>query len=348
MFTKLYKLYSGSIRNTPTEDFTTELLVGVLNAHEDLRTRFCKELLGMHGEDFQVSTQVYYPSPDLGRMDCFVDMVIENEQEVCFVENKVNSPEGVYQLERYAGVLNGFIRDKRVHLKYCTKRFEQKDSIMTKYEHSHNFSQFHWHHIGALLKDFQKRPIVKYFIEYLEKQGLHMDMKLKAIDMMTMENIARILSWSEKIIENEKPHFQKLFGNIESRSRHKISEQLEDENRKCGYTLRVILPHNQHSEILYSIMMEGSALVQIYLSEKHASFQDFTNLAEDFKHEGVCFERLGSGARLVAKKNLALLINDEAVESKLHQWYCYQYKWVLKFIEQTNSQGKLKWDSRLT
>lgn len=81
----------------------------------------------IQGDNFTIKSQRKYQLKD--DIDCIVDIVIENEAMICFLENKVNSSEGDRQLERYTKVLNeiNVKRNKEVYLRYCTKYYDKKD-----------------------------------------------------------------------------------------------------------------------------------------------------------------------------------------------------------------------------
>ena len=126
MFSKLLSLYNKNSKKTPLEDFTTEIFVGVLNNDNELKIRFCKDFLDLKSSNYIISTQKHYYLENEPK--CIVDVVIESDKEICFIENKVNSKEGYNQLKRYSKVLNNLKTEKKKKTKlcYCTEKMKTK------------------------------------------------------------------------------------------------------------------------------------------------------------------------------------------------------------------------------
>jgi len=62
MFSSLFKLYRHNSKKVPLEDFTTELLAGVLQNDRKLCAAICTQVFGMQeAKVYQISTQVFYP-----------------------------------------------------------------------------------------------------------------------------------------------------------------------------------------------------------------------------------------------------------------------------------------------
>src|SRR5690606_23934065 len=102
--------------------FNTECFAGILKMHPEVLISFIKWIKLPPG-NYSVNTQLNYPLVD--DRNCIVDMVLENESTICFIENKVNSNEGWEQLNRYSKVLDQKT-DKKTHLLYCTKKVDPK------------------------------------------------------------------------------------------------------------------------------------------------------------------------------------------------------------------------------
>ena len=101
VFNRLLSLYKKNkdSNKTPLEDFNTEILVGILQRDSKLLDSFVNNILKIDGTGFSIESQVKYTLDN--DINCIIDMVVSNEENICFIENKVNSSEGERQLERY-------------------------------------------------------------------------------------------------------------------------------------------------------------------------------------------------------------------------------------------------------
>ena len=81
MFSRLLRMYQSHSSKTPMEDFTTELLRGVLAANQELTDAFVQHFFNIQEVGFSIETQVSYPASK-------VDMVFSNKSTTIFIENK--------------------------------------------------------------------------------------------------------------------------------------------------------------------------------------------------------------------------------------------------------------------
>ena len=95
LFVNLLRLYSSHRKKTPWEDFFTEVLAGVLQSDQQLLNDYAHEILKLPEDQFSLLTQARYS-------DSIIDMVFVGKRCICFVENKIDSPEGYGQLSKYA------------------------------------------------------------------------------------------------------------------------------------------------------------------------------------------------------------------------------------------------------
>jgi len=225
MFTKLLQLFKKNINKTPLEDFTTELLVGVLESDEELRLKFLKDFLNINSDYCRISTQRKLILE--GYPNCIIDILIEGEREICFIENKVNSKEGDNQLAKYSKVLSKFKSDGfKTKLIYCTKNLEHKKHI------EHNFKQVTWREIANFFNQNSTTLIANLFVKYLNENNMSEDMTIYSKDLITMENFSRVHNLIYQNIENVKLDFYSKFGkeNINDH-RHTLKGQLLQHNR---------------------------------------------------------------------------------------------------------------------
>ena len=75
------------------EDFTTEAFAGILNLELDVMCSYATEVLDLPPDEYSIRTQVKY---DLENdTNCIIDMVVESNNTICFIENKINSERGM-------------------------------------------------------------------------------------------------------------------------------------------------------------------------------------------------------------------------------------------------------------
>lgn len=198
MLDQLLSLYKKHRTKTPLEDFTTEVFVGLLNMEDDIKDSFINDFLKLPKDDYRLKTQMKYSLKD--DTDCIVDFVIESDNRICFIENKVNSKEGYRQLERYGKVLETFMEnDFDTKLFYCTKYFDNKT-----YE-EHAFQQIRWYQIAKFLKPFRENKLVNEFINFLIKHDMAQELTLTATDFLTLENLQNILKITNDYLDSVCP-----------------------------------------------------------------------------------------------------------------------------------------------
>ena len=176
VFSRLKELYKKeSHGKTPLEDFTTEILIGILEEDSNLRNRYVEEVLKIEndGSDFKIESQKRYILDDKGiRNICYIDLVISNKNIVCFQENKVNSKEGEghqkKQLTKYDEILQN-IEGRTVYLRYCTKRYDPKDNKAYK----SNFKYFRWFDVYSFLeKNCNENQQIIDFLIFMEENNM--------------------------------------------------------------------------------------------------------------------------------------------------------------------------------
>lgn len=88
VFNRLLSLYKKNedSNKTPLEDSTTEILVGILEKDSDLLDNFVNNILKIDGTGFSIESQVKYNLED--DINCIIDIVLSNEESICFIENK--------------------------------------------------------------------------------------------------------------------------------------------------------------------------------------------------------------------------------------------------------------------
>ncbi len=332
MLQRLLKLYNKQHQSgkTPLEDFTTEALVGLLETDKKLLQVFCKEFLKLKSENFSISSQRKYPLKD--ESDCIIDIVIEGENEVCFIENKVHSSEGYKQIDRYCKILSNFnIKGFNTKMVYCTQFSEPKE------EEGHDFMQIKWYEIANFLKKhLNEYPTIKLFIDFLKSKKMDQDLTITAIDLITIQNYTRVAELMKGHLERAKPFFEQII------SKKKLKERgIKMEYSRCSHLIE-----SNGICILYYISFEGKMHVDIWLHKTDPKLLVFEGCVENYlsiqKDNGLKFYQDEHGSRISLSKPLSAFLDDEQGDMKILEWFKDAFDEIKKFIDSTKDQ--IDWD----
>ena len=332
MLNQLLTLYKKHRTKTPLEDFTTEVLVGLLNIEEDIKESFIVDFLELPKDDYRLKTQMQYSLED--DTNCIVDFVIESEKRICFIENKVNSKEAYRQLERYGKVLETFKEnDFETRLFYCTKYFDDKTYA------KHQFKQIRWYQIAKFLKSFEENTLVKDFINFLIKQEMAQELTLNAKDFLTLENLQNILKTTNDYLDRVKPIFEKTFKSAIKISDVRSTSQILNHNRLI-YMFKDILGNNGWTEIKYGFQLNNPSIyVGIWVDKSNDQHDFFRKTTKNLHPDFIIITRK-KGTAIELKKEISIFINDEEADAKIAEWYKKAFARFAEFIR-TNSQ--LEW-----
>lgn len=299
LFIKLFDLYSQSKK--PLEDFTTELLAGVLQADAILLNEFVNEFLGIDGKDFKLSTQKLYQYKDKKSIDkkSIIDMVFENQDSICFLENKVNSTENLNQLSTYQKILNEQ-KYKNKYLRYCTKFIDTKDVY-------NNFKQFRWHEIADFLENkYSDQVLVKLFIQFLKHHHMYKEINFSSREITQLqENIKAInplqdninsIYKCENILHNIRRKFQSTFAKNKSLTNLPIGDFIRLK-RVVLLKDNVIETSEGYTDIAVGFRLQKAELVlSFWFTKKVSSFKE---LCDFFKVDVHNQENQQFGAYLI-------------------------------------------------
>lgn len=325
MLNRLLKLYSSSNSNTPIEDFTTEVFASVLELDHDLQKIFVKDLLNLNHEHFQIETQKRYTlSKDI---NAIIDIVLIKNDVICFIENKVESSEGLLQLDKYAQILDNLSEYKEKHLFYCTKYHDPKE------ENRHHFKQFKWADIARILKE-SENPIVKEFYYFLQTNNMTQKDELNTKDLFYLENLKESISFLDSFLERIKPLFAKTFGKYSSPDN---SSQMRKHNRYVFIKTNVF-GSEKVNEIGVGFKFEGEpqAYIWIWTSPNNSKSSLFNEYLKNSKIE---FDWTGKDF-CCFNTNLVSFIGQEHSIPKLIKWYEDKFLLLKQFIDETPD---LKW-----
>lgn len=347
IFLKLLKLCGSTRDNVPLEDFTTEILAGILISNSYLIDHFVNDVLEVEGEGFKIDTQRIYS-------ESCIDMVFENKSTLCFLENKVGSSENYEQLKKYASILldNKNIY-KNIYLRYCTKI---KD---IKLNHSYHplkedcFHQFRWKDIYNFLhKNYGNDNFISSFLYYLKEKNMNESDEFEIEDIISIKNTSKILRKIESHIQGITPSFEKNFGKIS-----KIGyRQLIDSDRYAIYISPALkCDKNKWSEILLAFSLGDSPYpiisIQVFCDKNHNQYEKLNDELNIFslelkKEEKHIFyvEESEWGLCGWFEKSLADFLTSDNQEKSINMWFndCID---LLKIF--TNKTSGLVWTLKI-
>ena len=222
IYNRLLELYkkNRASEKTPLEDFITEILVGVLENDNELLDSFVNNILEIEGTGFSIESQVKYNLDN--DINCIIDIVVRNDENICFIENKVHSSEGERQLERYSKVLNEIhsFQGKNMFLRYCTKFYDPKniDNI--------DFLQYRWSNVYRFLEEYKSELIYEY-LEFLRGEGMAGSGDFNYEDLITLKNIYKTLSKMDECLDEVKVILENTF-NSKCENKSERTKQIKE------------------------------------------------------------------------------------------------------------------------
>lgn len=270
LFNDLLKLYEKGRRenSTPLEDFTTELLAGVLSNNNALLHSFVNDFLELEGEGFSVKTQKHYKNEK-----SIIDMVFENENTTCFIENKVHSWEGAYQLPKYSGILDNLKAVGRTtKLCYCTKFYDPKGGL------GHDFKQFRWFEIYNFMQKsvYKTDNLVQLFVQFLAHNHMDRDTNFNDDNIFAISCIGDTLYKMDNILEIVDKDFLAAFGknNTHVKRDDRYQQLISKHNRFVIYKINVLSnTSNAYSDICMGFSMADTSLVfTFYVQDDGTNF----------------------------------------------------------------------------
>lgn len=317
---------------TPLEDFTTEGFSGILKQNVNILKAFLL-WLELPEDNYMVSTQVKYALEDDD--NCIVDMVLEGESTVCFIENKVNSKEGYRQIERYAKVLD-LLEKKNKYLKYCTKRVDTKPY---KY---HNFHQFRWYEIANWLeKYFPKVGIVNDYLKFLKKHQMTKNTSITTDTVISMNKFLQTYEAIDFHVKNAVPVFMDYFPKASLNGGNNI-KSIESSDRIERGVLKVLNNKSQDCELLYCIHFETVKLqTQIWISLAHPQALELLERAKSF---GFQFWKDENGIGIFKDCKLYQFIEKQNSDQEIKDWFAKSFGEFRHFID---SNLDLDWDKKV-
>lgn len=334
MINQLFNLYRRHSSKTPLEDFTTEAFIGVLGLNEDIKKDFLNKLLGLPEGDYQIRTQVRY---ELAKFpNCIVDVVIESETLLCFIENKVNSTEGHEQIKRYGLVLDSFKKNgKETKLVYCTKYHDPKNFK------GHRFQQIRWYEVSQLLLGSPNDQIVADLLKFLRRHKMAQRMTFGTESFMALQNMQDTIHLVNEYLDSVKPVFEEHFGAKNKLSDYRTISQVLKHNRLI-YLFKDVLPHGGWSEIIYGFRFDTPAVfTSIYVDKKNGAYEVFVEEIGTMLEKGFLISSHEYGTSIRLELDISRFLNDDGAEEEIAEWFKDSFR---KFEDMMSSCKKLDWN----
>lgn len=334
LFNNLLKLTKKEDGSRPLEDFTTEIFSGILNIYEDLKYSFIVDFLKLpKDEKYFIRTQVKYTLPEYPEYsDPIVDMVIESDRTICFIENKVGSQEGYKQLEKYSLVLDRFQQEnKRTKLVYCTKNYDPKNIK------NHDFKYTRWYKIAEFLKKRKKEDkLITEFLNFLNKHDMSQELTFTPSDYITANNLQSTISKFKEYLIRAKPSFEDTFKSNLSLSDGCNIKQILVHNRLIFY-YKDIVSHPGYSEIKYGFLLDKpQAYAGIWIDQKNPEYTKYLEIIKTYESNKLySVGILDGGAFFEIKKDISVFLNDEKAESEIVAWFNDAFRQLAEFIRST-------------
>ncbi|GGH14832.1 hypothetical protein GCM10011418_16060 [Sphingobacterium alkalisoli] len=265
-------------------------------------------MAGLPDRTYSAKTQQYYTLES--RPNCKIDLVLESEDILCFIEIKVESSEGNEQLDRYCEVLDN-IKGKKTLLRYCTKYREEKEIS------KHDFFQFTWHHVAKLLSQYHGKPYLTDYYEFLKTQKMADNFQITAEKLKAAEVLQDTLKTFDHYLSNSKKDFEACFGRVGTDNASKSKFGINKDNR-IGYRITNILNLEIYNEIMYSIDLDTQLLnVHLFISRDSSYEQAFS----DAEKLGFKFVSSINGIAIHRTQQLAEYLNIEDPSMEITCWY---------------------------
>jgi len=333
---KLFSKTDNSLAKTPLEDFSTEILVGIFEENQDMLDSFVNKVLNIEGDNFKITSQKYFIHDESA--NCRIDIVIQNQETICFIENKVNSKEGWEQLKRYADILDNY-KNLNKHLIYCTKHYDKKEF------NRHNFRQIRWSDITKyLLQESNENELVKDAITFFENEGMGVQNMFKTIDLIVMENIQSTINKIYEINELAKTLLTETFENI-TISSSDFGNQIKWQNR-CALIIGNVFGEG-YSEIGMGLHFSKAPHLILWLwvqdskKDRNSKMNEFLEAVNKSSFENK------PNQYVWLKKELSDFLSKsdtEEMKREIKEWYQNSLKILCEFI---NSTPQLVWKIKI-
>ena len=216
IFTRLYLLKLRS-SNNPKEDYLTEIFAYVIDRYPDILLGFLNEFKVTNSKPNLISirTQESYKKLENHETDSKPDISIYLKKHVIFIENKIDSFEGVNQLRRYAEQLDRI--SEKSTLIYITRDYDKKEKskIIKNCTNKINFIQIRWYEIFYFLRKFRHKRTIKELLKFMNNMDLASNNQFSPIDILALTNFSRVKKMMDETMYVEVDEkFKQILGYI--------------------------------------------------------------------------------------------------------------------------------------
>ena len=337
IFSRLLKLYKTNNIKTPLEDFTTEILAGILNDNPEICDSFVNDILEIDGKEFEVSTQNHYLLDETEYSDCRVDLVIRSANMLCFIENKVEAKEGYAQLERYAKVLKSCEPRFTTYLRYCTKYYDKKDI------NHHDFRQFRWADISRFLRDWQHIDTIEKYLEFLELHNMSDNMDFTLNDLVCLQNINPVIKKMTDYLSKFESLFKSIFNNYALKNNDvTVYKQIKFYSQCVNYTGDVF--GSGWSQFGWGFKFSDSytpyILIWLQCNHENSKTKEFKEAIDNLNGMNLNIIEMYNDNWIELGKYLSDFLGSETMEEDIEKWFINSFNIFKQFILKT---PQLEW-----
>lgn len=261
--------YSPRADRTPREDFTTELLCGVLELIPELRRNFLIYLLGLGDNSPRIL-------PDIATMSTQEQLANGKRPDIAisigdspavriFIEHKIDSVPSFNQLDQYANELG-----KSGKLFLLTKYFSIETKLQEQLNAQCDFQVIWWHQLAAFFEasreEAQKSPgflhtgILNEFMKYLKEEEMLVKTSFSKEHLAALVHVRDVMKITDVLLDD--PRVQRKFLSLTDknsyRDRSTRSTQVQNFGRYIVYEqIAGVSETTEYAYILLGIQFDG-------------------------------------------------------------------------------------------
>jgi len=326
------------------ENFTIEVLAGVLRSNQALLDGFVNQVLDIKGEHFVLETQGVYG-------DLTVDMVFSNQESLAFLT--INTQAVAEEKKKFLEtselvLLSEQAENLKVYLRYCSKYYDKlaKKSI--------DFVQFRWADVSAFLESYTKNPLAKACLEFLEENNMRGITELNTEDLVSISTLNDTVNKMDECLDSIAAEFTMLFGYPSQGAPKKTSERLTLLVEFNSYRMMkedILLGGGGWSEITACFDYEKisgpstNLAVWYWCDRTHSQYELLKDLLRQNKRifstqPDFFFEERPVGLRIIIQKPLTDF-NSKSNLQAIHDWFSKTLEVFRKFADKT---PQLSWN----
>ena len=339
LFTKLFNNVGG------LEDFSTEILAGVLRSNQTLLDSFVNKVLGIKGHNFKIETQRSY-------QNVTINLVFSNEKTLCFLENTIQAvvAEQLDHLKKCESILLAEQDNyKNLHLRYCSKYYG------TQAITGIDFAQLRWADISAFFESCSENPLISAFLDFIKDNNMKGITALKTDDLIAISRLNDTLYKMDECLDSVAAEFTMLFGYPTQGAPQEKIERLKRLVELNSYRMMkqdILLGGGGWSEITICFNYEKTTNAQSNLAvwywcdKTHHQYEQLKQALKQNKrlfsiHPGFIFEDRTIGLRIILQKPLMDFEAESNQLQAIHTWFIQSLTIFRQFADKT---PELNWN----